>query len=195
MRGSASRALRAHTTGCFGAGPNGLLRLLLSDYLQMRPCEIMFTVGAHGKPQLPDGRLSFNLSHSGGLALYAFSSDAAIGVDVEGPRRAIAEESIARRAFGSAEAERLAALDASDRRREFLRLWARHEAMLKCRGTGIGAPQASSSVTEPWIAELDLNGGAAAFVACERVPRELRCWDWQASAGHVRRRYRPLPET
>ena len=174
-----ARFARVHD-GLLWGRAHGLLRLLLSDYLQLRPREVTFTVAAHGKPQLPDGRLSFNLSHSGGLALYAFSSDAAIGVDVEGTRRAIAEESIARRTFGPAVAERLAALEASDRRREFLRLWARHEAMLKCRGTGIGAPEASPSATEPWIAELDMSRGAVAVVACENVPHELRCWDWRA---------------
>ena len=62
----------------------------------------------------------------------------AVGVDVEVARRPINEAALAARTFGPDEARRLAALDPVSREREFLRLWVRHEARLKCRGTGIG---------------------------------------------------------
>ena len=68
-----------------------------------------------------------------------------VGVDVEVPRRAIDEVALAARAFGPAEARRLEGLDPAVRAQEFLRAWVRHEAQLKCRGTGIGGAPAGAS--------------------------------------------------
>jgi 4'-phosphopantetheinyl transferase superfamily len=120
------------------------------------------------------------VSHSGGLALYAFSEATAVGVDVEVGRHTVDEVAIAARAIGADEAERLRALDPSLRRREFLRTWARHEAALKCLGLGIGAARGTTDGRRPWIAQLELGEDAAgAAVAAVRAPGELRCWEWQ----------------
>ena len=170
----------------------GLLRALLSRYLHEEPSALRFATGAHGKPELSDEadgpssasqhdpsrqrKLSFNLSHSGQLALYAFTEAGPVGVDVEVARRSIDEIALAARVFGPAEARRLEELEPAIREGEFLRVWTRHEAQLKCHGTGIGAGTANAS--ELWIAELDIGAGAAATVALERPPREMRCWDW-----------------
>jgi hypothetical protein len=54
----------------------------------------------------------------------------------------------------------------------------RHEAELKCRGTGIGGATAERGGWAPWIAELDVAPRAAGAVALERAPGELCCWDW-----------------
>ncbi|NJN62368.1 MAG: hypothetical protein HC795_13305 [Coleofasciculaceae cyanobacterium RL_1_1] len=69
----------------------GLLRQRLGDYLECPPELLRFYYGSHGKPELdpafqPDRSLWFNTSHSGGVALLAFSWDGAIGVDLEAPR-------------------------------------------------------------------------------------------------------------
>ncbi len=165
----------------------GVLRALVGRYVQRDASTLRFATGAHGKPELmppsgrePRPRLSFNLSHSGQLALYAFAATGSIGVDVEVPRRPIDEVALAARAFGPAEAQRLEGLDPAERRSEFLRAWVRHEAGLKRRGTGIGRAGAGDATGRaPWIAELDVGQGAAAAVALEEPPRELRCWDWR----------------
>ena len=65
------------------------------------------------------------------------------------------------------------ALDPAARTREFLRLWTRHEAGLKCTGTGIGRAGTPTEAEQPWIGELDLGDGAAGAVALERAPRSL----------------------
>jgi 4'-phosphopantetheinyl transferase len=175
----------------------GLLRALLGRYLQQEPGSLRFATGAHGKPELvedtdksPETRrrasaeashapqLSFNMSHSGQLALYAFSRAGAVGVDVEVARRPIDEVAIALRTLGKAEAQRLQALDPPARRREFLGAWARHEAELKCLGVGLGAA-ADGADRGLWVAELELGPDAAAAVAAERPARELCCWEWQ----------------
>jgi 4'-phosphopantetheinyl transferase len=175
---------------------HGVLRQLLGRYLERDPRALSFTTVAHGKPALLDdpprspatsrriaarpAGLSFNLSHSGHLALYAFSAIGPVGVDVEVARRPIDELAIAARAFNPAQVRRLAVLDPLTREREFRRAWVRHEAALKCRGTGIGGAAGQASGGEPWIAELDLGPRAAGAVAVGRPPRELRCWDWRA---------------
>ena len=175
----------------------GLLRALLGRYLQRDPRSLRFAIGEHGKPALvedvaesPEAKprasadasrapqLSFNMSHSGALALYALSHTGAVGVDVELARRPIDEVAIAARTLGAAEARRLQALEPEIRRREFLRAWARHEAQLKFLGVGIGGALADTAGHKPWVAELELGPDAAAAVAAERPARELRCWEW-----------------
>jgi 4'-phosphopantetheinyl transferase len=171
----------------------GLLRALLGRYLQRDPSSLRLAVGEHGKPglamndnqprlgpepQVSASRLSFNLSHSGELALYAFSDAGEVGVDVEVPRRSFDDLGVARRVFGADEARRLDALEPELRRLEFLRAWTRHEAELKCLGVGIGRDQADVRAHRLWVLDLDLECDAAGAVACERVPRELRRWRW-----------------
>jgi 4'-phosphopantetheinyl transferase len=175
---------------------HGVLRALLGRYLQTDPRTLRFAANAHGKPALLGYPLaamtlpghasaasippSFNLSHSGEIALYALTTAGPVGVDVEVARRPIDAVAIAARAFGPAEAARLRELDPETREREFLRAWVRHEAVLKCLGTGIaGAGTAQGAGGRaPWIAELEMGARAAAAVAVPAAPTELRCWDW-----------------
>jgi 4'-phosphopantetheinyl transferase len=157
----------------------GVLRALLGRYLHEDPGTLCFSAGPQGKPQLRGQRLSFNLAHSGRLALYAIAETGAVGVDVEAARRQINEVALAARTFGPDEARRLAGLDRVSRECEFLRLWVRHEAKLKCRGTGIGEPPPDAGPGELWITELDVGGQAAAAVAADAPPGELRLWDWK----------------
>jgi 4'-phosphopantetheinyl transferase len=52
---------------------------------------LQFCYSPHGKPALADadttGMLQFNLSHSGGVALYAVACERQIGIDIERLRR------------------------------------------------------------------------------------------------------------
>jgi len=176
----------------------GVLRALLGSYLRRDPGTLRFATGPRGKPELlddaggphaaPESRslLSFNLSHSGGVALYAITEAGPVGVDVEVARRPLKEIALAARTFGPAEARRLEGLDPRAREREFLRLWVRHEAELKCRGTGIGGAAAATDGGELWIAELAVGTRGAGAVAVQARSRELRnnhldlsCWEWR----------------
>jgi 4'-phosphopantetheinyl transferase len=160
---------------------HGLLRALLGRYLQQDPSSLRFVAGKHGKPALADDaspELAFNLSHSGELALYAFSRAGDVGVDVEVARRPINEVAIAERTLGAAEAARLRDLDPATRRREFLRAWTRHEAELKCLGLGIGAADGVTEGSRPWVVEVAVDPGVVGAVAAERPMRELHRWDW-----------------
>jgi 4'-phosphopantetheinyl transferase len=171
----------------------GLLRALVGRYVQREPRSLRFTAGEHGKPALvrdadeSPARArssrspgpSFNMSHSGQHALYAFSGVGEVGVDVELARRQVDEVAIAARALGAAEARRLQALAPEIRRMEFLRAWTRHEATLKCLGVGIGKAEEEVGERRPWVAQLDVGPYAVAAVASERPARELRRWDWR----------------
>jgi 4'-phosphopantetheinyl transferase len=184
--------------GQMWAGSRGLLRTLLGRYLQRDPRALQITMGAHGKPALEDkpgeagsaipgsqaprsSGLSFNVSHSGEIGLFAFTTGAQVGVDVEvagRPRDALA---LAARTLGADTAAHLQRLEPAERQQEFLREWVRHEAVLKCLGTGLGGAADRRLEREPWIAELDMGPRAAAAVALNAVPRELCCWVWPAA--------------
>ena len=172
------------------ARARGVLRSLLGAYLDASPRTLVFTTGERGKPRLagrPGRRpLCFNLSHSGTLALFAFARDA-VGVDVEVDRRPIDETALAARAFEPRTARTIAELDPRERRLAFLRAWARHEAVLKCRGADIldvrqarapceGAGHARPD--DPWVGELAVEMSAGAALASAAAPRRLRCWTW-----------------
>lgn len=184
----AARFVRAED-GRRWAHARGILRALLARYLgaDADPRELRFAAGPHGKPELVGGaadgpggghRLRFNLSHSGDCALYAFALDREVGVDVEQPRRPRDTLAIAERVLGAAEAARLRALDPAVREREFLRAWVRYEAVLKCRGTGIGAAAVEPEGPDPWVRELDVGAPAAAALAVAGTACEVHCWQW-----------------
>jgi 4'-phosphopantetheinyl transferase len=165
-----------------------VLRVLAGRYLQSDPRALRFVSGPSGKPALPHSQLSFNLSHSGSLALYAFTTPGEVGVDVELANRPIDAVALAERAFDPSEARRLEAFSPSIRRREFLRRWTRHEAELKRRGIGLGGQRASSADGgHPWIASLDVGPQAVGALAVGAAPHELLLWDWpgEGAAGNL----------
>lgn len=178
----------------------GVLRELLARYTTGQADAVELRIGSRGKPELsrPGGRdLFFNLSHSRNLGLYAFCSDSPVGVDIqalrdERRRAGVDHVGLARRAFGEHEAQRLSLVAPERREREFLRAWTRHEAELKRLGTGIGvdrrgdvrlggastAEQSADPHAGPAIVELDVGPQAAAALALQRSPNELRRWAW-----------------
>jgi 4'-phosphopantetheinyl transferase len=167
--------------GVMWARAHGLLRTLLGGYLQCDPLAVSFSYGPQGKPALDAGeQLHFNLSHSGELALLAFSRDAPVGVDVEVERGGGADVlGVASRMLGAERARELEQLEPAARSREFLRSWTRHEAALKCRGSGIGAAAASGEDERGlWVEDLDAGPGAAGAVAMAAPPAALRLLRW-----------------
>jgi len=155
------------------------LRELLGAYADTDPRELRFVEGPHGKPALAgdDAALRFNLSHSAGTALIAVAQGREVGVDVELPRRAVDHVALARRVLTADEADRIAAIaDPGERERAFLRAWVRWEAVLKCRGTGIGGAQDAADGPQPWVAELEVDPPAAAALAVEGDAPAVRCW-------------------
>jgi 4'-phosphopantetheinyl transferase len=128
---------------------HAVLRVLLARYLGCHPREPEFAFGRGGKPALRGGsRLRFNMSHSGGLAVYAFACDCEIGVDTEQVRDTSDFEQIAGRYFCPAEAAELLSLPGGPPRRDaFYRCWTRKESYIKATGDGLSAALDQFQVT------------------------------------------------
>ena len=129
----------------------GTLRERLGGYLGIGAERVAFEYGVHGKPFLvPDGStspISFNLAHSGGLALLAVSRGRSLGVDLERSRPLIEADRIVSRYFTGIECRDYESLPASDRPAAFLRGWTRKEAYLKATGEGIAIGLHRVSIT------------------------------------------------
>ncbi|HST69287.1 MAG TPA: hypothetical protein VLI94_06490 [Solirubrobacterales bacterium] len=117
-----------------------VLRRVLAVYLGGEPQGIQLERGEHGKPRLAGGEagLEFNLSHAGELALVAVSGEHEVGIDVERMRPKRVEA--------------------------FYRRWARHEAHVKCLGSGL--LRARRSPLEPVaVRSIEVPPGYAAAIA------------------------------
>jgi len=127
----------------------GALRLLLAHLLNCRAQAVEFNYGPRGKPFLQgDSRIRFNMAHSGQLALYAFTLDVEIGVDVEEIRDIPDMERIAAGYFCKAEAAELKAIGPGERAMQaFFRCWTRKEAYIKAVGDGLYIPLDQFQVT------------------------------------------------
>jgi len=121
-----------------------LLRRILASYLATDPNSLSFSYSKKEKPSLGpayvDSGITFNLSHSGGIALLAFSFRREVGIDVEQVRRDSDLEAIARRFFSTREQRQLAALPTEEKIDAFFRCWTRKEAYIKATGDGLSLP-------------------------------------------------------
>ena len=181
----------------------GLLRLLIAACLDTDPRAIEFGHSAAGKPRLArpsTAPIAFNLSHSGGRAVYVLTGGAECGIDIEQMRDGIDREGIARRFFAPGERERMARLPEPLRRRAFFETWARKEALLKATGEGIaggldhlevrasrGRPPAlvasPGSLLEPagwFLADLPVARGFVAAMAVRAPAADIvrLTWRW-----------------
>jgi 4'-phosphopantetheinyl transferase len=151
----------------------GVLRAILGRYLDRAPECLSFCYGAHGKPALRgqshEDAIRFNVSHSQGIALYAFARSRQVGVDVEHIRLDLAVAEIAARFFSPREAAMLLVLPPDVQRQAFFRCWTRKEAYIKALGEGLSLP----------LDQFDLSsvhGEPATSSAAERNPSEASRW-------------------
>ena len=121
----------------------GTLRSILGGYLGVDAREIRFEEEAHGKPRLAGENrngLSFNVSHSSDIAIYAVSAGRELGVDVERHRSRRATDGIMERFFAPGEVRALRSLPAAGRIQGFYDCWTRKEAFIKAIGRGLSFP-------------------------------------------------------
>jgi 4'-phosphopantetheinyl transferase len=155
----------------------GAARRALGEILALYlggPEEVELSVAANGKPRLATapGRLSFNLSHSGDLALVAIAPGGVeVGVDVERLRSRRDLARLAARWLPEADAAAVAAASETERERVFYAAWTRHEARVKCAGAGLDAdPPPGEDVV---ARQIEIDPGYAAAVALESTGGSL----------------------
>jgi 4'-phosphopantetheinyl transferase len=176
----------------------GILRELLGMYAADSPASLEFQYGERGKPALRvengEKPVRFNLSHSHGLAVYAFARNRELGIDLEPIRPEFSGEDIAERHFSPQELEEWRGLTPPLRPEAFFLCWTRKEAYVKARGEGLQIPLASFSVTltpgQPetlhsvdsvrWrLHSFQPAAGYAAALAGEGNNWRLLQWDWR----------------
>lgn len=180
----------------------GLLRLILSRYLNAQPEEVDFTCGSHGKPELcasfAANELRFNLAHSEDLVIVAVTRLGAVGVDLERIAPLKDMDDLVARFFSARENERFQKLPPDQKSPAFFNLWTRKEAWLKATGEGIahslnlvevsflpGEPARLLSMPEHlsqgarWsLYELTPASNFAAALAVAGEGINLQCWHW-----------------
>lgn len=143
----ASRLRFAHLSNAFTIC-RGLLRLLLSRYLDADPASLQFYYQSKGKPFLRNqSDLDFNLSHTDGMMVCGVAKRCEIGVDVEALRPLKDMQELAEKFFCPEEACELISLPENQRTSSFYRCWTRKEAYIKAIGEGLSAPLHSFRVT------------------------------------------------
>jgi 4'-phosphopantetheinyl transferase len=185
---------------------HGLLRCILSHYLNTDASQLRFWYGRYGKPFLAPSQsqndLRFSLSHSRGLALYAVTCGRDIGVDIEYTRSRSDWERITRRCLSAEEQAALYALPAPAQSAAFFTSWTRKEAYLKAIGSGFTCPMDQVSVgvgpdalalvhtnadlcdTPSWsLQDLAPGTGYVGAVAVEGFGWRLVCWQYPEQAA------------
>lgn len=185
----------------------GCLRTIIAQYLKTLPHEVRFGYNDHGKPRLLNSGgaadpLHFNVTHSAGIALYAFTRLGEIGIDIEHINPEIAGADIAQRFFSANEIACLQRLPKGMQSRAFFNCWTRKEAFIKAKGVGLSLPLDQFDValtpSEPvailrtewdeneaalWsLKPIDANPAYAAAVALRVHGWRLDLWHFDAKA-------------
>jgi 4'-phosphopantetheinyl transferase len=129
------------------------LRRLCGAYTGLNPSELEFYGGPNGKPYVKSGLLSeslqFNISHTRGMGVFAFTRVGEIGVDVENVCRKVDALGLGKRVFTSAELETIRPLDEAQQRERFFAYWTAKEAFLKATGVGLSLDPRKIEATLP----------------------------------------------
>lgn len=160
----------------------GMLRQLLSRYLDRPTADIQFETEGDGKPVLAGERgVEFNLSHSGEIVVYAVAASRPVGVDLEHLRPIPRAVELANRFLSPEESETIASAPQELRDREFLSSWVKREACAKARGTSIWraleSPRQSdaAAATEDGLYTVRLVDYSDRYVAAVAAPGS----DWR----------------
>ncbi|MEW6067029.1 MAG: 4'-phosphopantetheinyl transferase superfamily protein [Nitrospirota bacterium] len=180
----------------------GILRTLLGFYLGIDSRKLQFCYGKYGKPALADisgkGTICFNISHSGGVALYAFTRDCEIGVDIERIRDIPEMDQVVEHFFSEREKSVFRSLPKNRQKEAFFNCWTRKEAFIKAIGDGLYLPldkfDVSATSDEPakllkiegdskgasqwFIQDLKPANRFASAIAVEGRNWQLHCWQW-----------------
>jgi 4'-phosphopantetheinyl transferase len=129
---------RPEASGLF-ALRRAVRRVILAEYLDTDPAEIVFGEAPGAKPRVirPAADFEFSASDTPGLGVVAVARGAAVGADIE-VERSVHAAGFERRILTPAERSLLGqASSEGQRQRMLLRAWTAKEAVLKGIGTGL----------------------------------------------------------
>jgi 4'-phosphopantetheinyl transferase len=165
-----------------------LLRRLIGHYLSVSPALVCFGYHSTHKPYVlvpQTTSLQFNLAHSHHKAVFAFSLNQAVGVDIEKIENHD-HSALIKRFFSAEEQAAYAALPLDEKNIGFYRLWARNEALVKAIGKGLSIPLSSFSLSinniletiiyeeEPWhILPLTLDPDYESALAMQGIIKHV----------------------
>jgi 4'-phosphopantetheinyl transferase len=163
----------------------GILRKIISHYLTLSPSELRFAYNKYGKPAVlydqNDIAISFNLSHSAGLAIYAITRGRVVGIDIEHIREDFATLEIAEHFFSKDEVRSLKAVPTGRRAEAFFNCWSRKEAYIKAIGMGVSYTLDGFTVSlVPDIAPALLKVDAD-----EREPSRWQMYELKVAEGYA----------
>lgn len=144
---------------------HGLVRVVLSHYADVAPSAWRFVRNGHGKPEVAAPHharaLSFNLTHTRGLAACVVARQREVGVDAEDWERQgrAVSDGLIRRCLSPAELACFQTLPPAERQRGFFDYWTLKEAYLKARGFGLSLP--IEEITFYWPSGVPHAGAAA----------------------------------
>jgi 4'-phosphopantetheinyl transferase len=122
----------------------GVLRRLLAGYTATAAGDLVFSYEPEGKPVLArsgdTAALAFNLSHSATWAVYGFTRQGRIGIDIEYHRDLKDMRQIAASIFSEQELAALDAVPVQQQQVAFYAGWTRKEAFVKALGAGLTFP-------------------------------------------------------
>ena len=145
-----------------------ILRALLGERLGVPAGEIILRRSENGK-LFASGDVLFNVAHSKGLAVFAFSHDLEVGVDVELLRPLADLGGVVELTLAPSEAADLQSVPAGDRAAAFFACWTRKEAYLKASGNGLGSPRDVAVTLRP--------GAPERLVSVQGAPSEPDRWE------------------
>ena len=181
---------------------HGLLRAILARYLRRESHTLQFCYSQYGKPSLDrecgSDALSFSMTHSLGMALYAITRSRDIGIDLEHIDTNVACNQIAERFFSAYEVSMLREVPKQIQHEVFFCCWTRKEAYLKARGTGLslalsqfdvsvtpggsvallGTREEDQDIARWSLHDLSPDFGYVAALAVEGHSCRLKCWQW-----------------
>ena len=115
----------------------GVLRLILSSYLDLKPQEIIIKTAEYGKPYLVNNVLNFNLSHTKNQFVIAVSDTGIVGVDIEQCKDRKNISGLVEKCFSKIERDYWNTLSEQQKAIMFYRFWVRKESFVKAVGRGI----------------------------------------------------------
>ena len=159
----------------------GIQRDVLARYVSVAAGELAFEYSPTGKPRLAGGaargEVTFNVSNSGELAVFAVARGYAIGVDIEELRPLGDALTIADRFLAADELAAIEAAPEQERAAVFLQCWTRFEARVKALGLSIGDRVEATHVLASCALELGPSHVGTLAVEASSLAG-IRYFDW-----------------